>query len=509
MIQWRNGTKKWYRIGFIITLSLSLMVITLFALWSNVEAGLFGGGPGNCGNFDDAVRLAQDGDVVVQMAQPRDSGDVFITESLRISGGWFPSQNCEVNNQYFTTTADYLAWGFDYVAPTQKSELNNSGSVLRIENQNHPDFPNIDRLVLENLILDTTGTPVNGGGIIGVISGTTEVFIDNVAFEDNYARDYGGGLMLELFGNSHLVINESAFMNNVAEDYGGGGLYVELWDNSRLSILNSQFLQNSSIHGGAFSVYVHDNAEVVIKDSEFGNNWTTSVVQSTGAGGRIVMDGGRVSIDGSQFRSNNTGPYGGGLYIEMAGGEVEIKNSIFEDNDAEDAGGGLYIESIGDDPTKVTMINTQFVNNNPNPYQFIQSGTGVLDVEILDEIIYLPAILKDASEPPLASRIISITLDSEFNYVVEFETNFEPDTASNHVHFFFDTVEPQYAGTELCPISDPTQCKWVLYGGSSPFVGYSFAERPFDAYGADKMCILVANSAHEVLLGTGNCVSLP
>jgi hypothetical protein len=48
-----------------------------------------------------------------------------------------------------------------------------------------------------------------------------------------------------------------------------------------------------------------------------------------------------------------------------------------------------------------------------------------------------------------------------------------------------------------------------LYGGPSPFTGYSFADRPFGPDGAEQMCILVANPDHSVRLGTGNCVKLP
>jgi hypothetical protein len=118
--------------------------------------------------------------------------------------------------------------------------------------------------------------------------------------------------------------------------------------------------------------------------------------------------------------------------------------------------------------------------------------------------------MNNFSSQSLWAKINDISLDADLNYVVDFQTNFVPNTSDVHVHFFFDTVEPQYAGTALCPFpNDLDQCKWKLYDGPSPFTNYSFADRPDGPYGAESMCILVADSDHSVRLGTGNCVELP
>ena len=70
-----------------------------------------------------------------------------------------------------------------------------------------------------------------------------------------------------------------------------------------------------------------------------------------------------------------------------------------------------------------------------------------------------------------------------------------------HVHFFFDTVSPENAGTNGNP---PGQ--WVLYDGGSPFTGIKIADRP---EGATKICALVADHQHRITTGTGNCFDLP
>jgi serine/threonine protein kinase/formylglycine-generating enzyme required for sulfatase activity len=99
------------------------------------------------------------------------------------------------------------------------------------------------------------------------------------------------------------------------------------------------------------------------------------------------------------------------------------------------------------------------------------------------------------------TRINSITIEGSY-YVVEYETfEFTERISSTdlHVHFFFDTVPPEQAGT-------PGHGPWKLYGGPRPFRGYSTAERPA---AATQMCILVANPDHSVQANSGNCMDLP
>lgn len=509
MMQQRSTAKRWQRISLIIALSLFTVSTTLFIFWSIAEAGFIAGGPGNCGNFDQAVRLAQDGDIIVQMAQPRSSGDAFITENLRISGGWLPTQNCDVNNQFFTSTADYLGWGFAY-SPTHQTELFAfDRSVLTIENPISTDFPRIDRLVIENMIFNVDGTAVNGGGITGIISDSAHHLFDNTIFRGNDVTNNGGGFNLEIWNNSSLLLEDSTIVTNTAVNL-GGGFNSELRAGSKFTLENSLITQNEALVGAGFAAYVSPDSQLLIHRSDFIDNRNT-FSNGVGGGGYIVVDGGHLSIINSAFVNNDAGDTGGGLHIEMNGGEVMIINSQFKGNSAGSGGGALYIENVGNEDADVWIINSHFDNNSPTNFQFVESGSGALNTHILDQAVYMPHIHNNTTSGLLRAKIISLTLDSEFNYNVYFETeNFVPDTSSYHVHFFFDTVEPQYAGTELCPLPNaPTQCKWKLYGGPSPFTRYSFADRPFDAYGAEKMCILVANAQHEVFLNTGNCMKLP
>lgn len=110
-----------------------------------------------------------------------------------------------------------------------------------------------------------------------------------------------------------------------------------------------------------------------------------------------------------------------------------------------------------------------------------------------------------SSAPDNTARITGIAVQ-DGRYIVDFETfGFEPLVPGQHVHFFFNTVPPEQAGT---PGSGP----WQIYPtgpgqpNTSPFTLYTVAQRPADA---TQLCILVANQDHSVNPGTGNCVDLP
>jgi hypothetical protein len=139
----------------------------------------------------------------------------------------------------------------------------------------------------------------------------------------------------------------------------------------------------------------------------------------------------------------------------------------------------------------VFLFNNNFDSNDPDVNI---SG----NVTVFDRQIFLPAVLKNKSF--LSASITNITLSGS-TYIVEFQTSgFTPQLPGQHVHFFFDTVPPEEAGVP----GDPSN--WKVYGGSSPFSGYTTGDPPV---GATQMCILVANPDHSVQIGTGNCFDLP
>ena len=111
------------------------------------------------------------------------------------------------------------------------------------------------------------------------------------------------------------------------------------------------------------------------------------------------------------------------------------------------------------------------------------------------------ALLTPSPTPAPFATINAIEIE-DGRYVVQFATtSVELQGTDNvvHVHFFWDSVPVTDAGV-------PGAGPWFVYGGLSPFTGYSVAERP---PAASQLCILVANPDHSVRPGTGNCVRLP
>lgn len=103
--------------------------------------------------------------------------------------------------------------------------------------------------------------------------------------------------------------------------------------------------------------------------------------------------------------------------------------------------------------------------------------------------------------PAPSAAIKGITVSNR-RYWVEFTTTalaLNGVEGVTHVHFFWDTVPVSAAGV-------PGAGPWIVYGGPSPFSGYSVAEKPA---AAKQMCVLVANADHSVRPGTGNCFNLP
>ena len=109
-----------------------------------------------------------------------------------------------------------------------------------------------------------------------------------------------------------------------------------------------------------------------------------------------------------------------------------------------------------------------------------------------------PTVVVPAGVPFV--RINKIELDAQNRYVVSYETfEYTEKLPGVHVHFFFNTVTPDQAGS-------PGKGPWILYGGPRPFTGYKTSDRPEQA---SQMCALVANANHSVQPDSGNCLPLP
>lgn len=159
------------------------------------------------------------------------------------------------------------------------------------------------------------------------------------------------------------------------------------------------------------------------------------------------------------------------------------------------AGGGFLVSQLLNAPAdEPTTLPTQVQAATEAPLVIVESPT----LSVTDT----PAPTPTETVPPGPYvKILSITIDANNRYVVEYQTfEFTEQLPGMHIHFFWNTVPVENAGS---PGSGP----WALYGGPSPFTGYRVSDKPA---AATQMCARVANSNHSLHgLETGNCVDLP
>jgi hypothetical protein len=104
----------------------------------------------------------------------------------------------------------------------------------------------------------------------------------------------------------------------------------------------------------------------------------------------------------------------------------------------------------------------------------------------------------EASPAGPSIQISQISLDDQGRYVVEFTpSGYTPALPGTHMHFYYDIFAADQAGATG---------NRLMYGGASPFTGFTQADRP---EGAAQLCVLVANPDHTVIPESGNCAPLP
>ena len=97
----------------------------------------------------------------------------------------------------------------------------------------------------------------------------------------------------------------------------------------------------------------------------------------------------------------------------------------------------------------------------------------------------------------MSAEITQITADSQGRFSVKYTTSGFSELPGTHLHFFFDTVPPDQVGMS-------GGGNRLMYGGPSPFTGFLTSDIPI---GAKQICVLVADPGHNVIGGSGNCLT--
>jgi predicted outer membrane repeat protein len=168
------------------------------------------------------------------------------------------------------------------------------------------------------------------GGAIRDVNGTT-IVIDSLI--ENNQSQYGGGIDS---GGTLTLIN-TLVQNNHATVHEGGGLDV----GGTVVISNSQIIGNSAngdSNGGGGGLNITASGRVSISGSQLKSNQTPT--QTTAATGGAIRNFGALTISQSTLNGNSAND-GGGIYNEGTS-TVTLNNVVVSGNSGYDGGGGIY-----------------------------------------------------------------------------------------------------------------------------------------------------------------------
>ncbi|HTP11216.1 MAG TPA: CSLREA domain-containing protein [Anaerolineae bacterium] len=227
------------------------------------------------------------------------------------------------------------------------------GGGLLIEGAGH--------LSLSHVVIQDN-TAQNGGGLYANFSNQGgSLAMDHVIMSTNVVTaggvGAGGGVFASLLsGFSQITLQDSQIYSNTA-DGTGGGLFVSGTDLAHWSIQRSDIYSNTAASGGGIGNFT----PLTLSDSEVHDN-------------HVSFDGGGIEafsplvILRTALNANSANRYGGGLFDLPTGSSAlyddfaHIEQSTLSNNSAQD-GGGIYHDGYINYPSVLTLINSTFSGN--------------------------------------------------------------------------------------------------------------------------------------------------
>jgi len=222
---------------------------------------------------------------------------------------------------------------------------------------------NTSNISIENLTIKgntNEGADDNyGGGIY--VSSATDVYIGNVKFIENAAIgdhapskgfDGKGGALAII--ESDVTVSNCSFENNIAkngENEGvgdstagsyGGAIYISngnvVLTGCNFSGNEAQEVEKGSASGGA--VFAYNPVTLLVENCTFDSNISKTW------GGAFRVEGGNVSVTGSDFSNNSASSNGGAIEFNNVT-SIEFSNNTFSTNSA-NSGGAIHLANGSD-----------------------------------------------------------------------------------------------------------------------------------------------------------------
>ena len=276
-------------------------------------------------------------------------GAIYAPASVRISESSFVSNTARLRGG----GAVYTGGRHSSIVVTESSFHNNSAAycgVFDIDEFHHSVIITSSSFFLNTAmggsdisdILSASGIRSDVGGVICVRNASVSILNSN--FTHNSATGYGGMMYVD---DSTIAIERSVFDSNRA-GYGGGVTCTEQ-HRVQLKITLSSFTNNQAQGGEGGVMYVgRAHSHVRISESSFGFN------SATERGGVVVVYGGVLEVNKTNFYSNTAG-LGGGIG-STCNSKTNISNEVMASTDPDFSFCTLYDEHADqyDDTTAAT-----------------------------------------------------------------------------------------------------------------------------------------------------------
>ncbi len=347
----------------------------------------------------------------------REAGRAVI-EKLTVTGGRLSSNR----ESEFLACGGILNDGQLTLRESLVQNYNGAGVYqVTIEDQN----PNPPQMLIENTIIDGTGSDENHTVLHGLFVGSGIVTLDNTTIQNNKSvlnagsGSRGRGMGMHIAGNAVVNVLTSTITNNRADgkDSTGGGIYINSINNitTTVTLRNSTISNNQAENGGGiYTTYggnnTRRNIDLQIYESTISGNEARypEAPDDEGLGGGIYHGvRSRLLLQNSTVSSNLANYHGGGIYVADELNPVSIENSTIAFNLAnrdlgdDGDGGGIYVDGSGniEKPTVYmarTILadnidgsiadNDQYPDCDCSHYTVRESGTDILITGCLGQI---------------------------------------------------------------------------------------------------------------------------